>query len=65
MPGDLTAIPVMLWNWGLANLAGRLRTASGCALVKLSSHDAQKFAVFEVLAFSEFLRRKKCWMYVQ
>ncbi|STE48086.1 Tn7-like transposition protein TnsB [Escherichia coli] len=27
MPGDLPAIPVMLWNWGLANLTGRLRTA--------------------------------------
>ena len=27
MPGDLPAIPVMLWNWGLASLTGRLRTA--------------------------------------
>lgn len=27
MPGDLPAIPVMLWNWGLANLSGRLCTA--------------------------------------
>ncbi|AFP32794.1 Mu transposase C-terminal domain-containing protein [Marinobacter sp. BSs20148] len=27
MPGDLPAIPVMLWNWGLANLTGKLRTA--------------------------------------
>lgn len=27
MPGDLPAIPITLWNWGLANLTGRLRTA--------------------------------------
>ena len=27
MPGDLPAIPLTLWNWGLANLTGRLRTA--------------------------------------
>ncbi|MES1993602.1 MAG: transposase [Pseudomonadota bacterium] len=27
MPGDLPAIPVKLWNWGLANLTGRLRIA--------------------------------------
>ena len=26
-PSDLPAIPVLLWNWGLANLTGRLRTA--------------------------------------
>lgn len=28
MPGDLPAIPIMLWRWGLANLTGRLRSAS-------------------------------------
>ena len=27
IPGDLPAIPVKLWNWGLANLTGRLRIA--------------------------------------
>ncbi len=27
MPGDLPAIPAMLWRWGLANLTGRLRIA--------------------------------------
>lgn len=27
MPASLPAIPVRLWNWGLANLTGRLRTA--------------------------------------
>lgn len=27
MPGDLPAIPVKLWNWGLANMTGRLRQA--------------------------------------
>lgn len=27
MPSDLPAVPVMLWNWGLSNLTGRLRTA--------------------------------------
>ena len=25
MPGDLAAIPINLWNWGLANLTGSLR----------------------------------------
>lgn len=35
MPGELPAIPIKLWHWGLANLIGKLRSAN-TDLVKIN-----------------------------
>ena len=40
MPGDIPAVPLMLWNWGLANMTGKLRSISeDVARINLMPHD--------------------------
>ena len=40
MPTNVPAVPVQLWNWGIANLTGRLRTApQDLVQVNLMPHD--------------------------
>lgn len=41
MPGDLPAVPLDIWNWGLANMTGRLRQApEELVRINLLPHDA-------------------------
>ncbi len=55
MPGDLPAIPVQLWNWGLANLTGRLRTApEDLVRVNLLPHEQATVSELGVRLFGCF-----------
>ena len=47
MPGELPAIPLKLWKWGLSNLTGRLRTAPE-DLVKINLMPHEEATVSEL-----------------
>ncbi|WP_235669295.1 Mu transposase C-terminal domain-containing protein, partial [Pseudomonas savastanoi] len=60
MPGDLPAIPVMLWNWGLANLTGRLRTAPEVLVqINLLPHEAATVSELGIRLFGCFYSCKE------
>jgi len=55
MPGDLPAIPAMLWNWGLANLTGRLRVAAeDLVRVNLLPHEQATVSELGIRLFGGF-----------
>lgn len=55
MPSDLPAIPIMLWNWGLANLTGRLRTApEDLVRVNLLPHEQASVSELGIRLFGCF-----------
>lgn len=55
MPGDLPAIPAMLWRWGLANLTGRLRIApEDLVRINLLPHDQATVSELGIRLFGCF-----------
>nr|WP_288500610.1 Mu transposase C-terminal domain-containing protein [uncultured Pseudomonas sp.] len=55
MPGDMPAIPVTLWTWGLANLTGRLRTApEDLVRINLLPHESATVSELGIRLFGCF-----------
>ncbi len=55
MPGDLPAIPAMLWRWGLVNLTGRLRIApEDLVRINLLPHDQATVSELGIRLFGCF-----------
>jgi len=55
MPQGLPAISVMLWNWGLANLTGRLRTApEDLVRINLLPHESATVSELGIRLFGCF-----------